>query len=87
MPMLAMFSPLEVAVVLGVGVVPYVVPTVIALARHKRSTGWIIALNLLLGWTVVGWVVALVWALVPDTPPAVMSDEERPGRSASKPTR
>jgi len=28
-------------------------------------------LNILLGWTVIGWVIALVWALKQDVPVAV----------------
>ena len=35
---------------------------------------FLIALNILLGWTVIGWVVALVWALTKDNPPPVASD-------------
>jgi hypothetical protein len=38
-------------------------PTIIAIIGHKRSTIWIFVVNLFFGWTVVGWVVALVWAL------------------------
>jgi hypothetical protein len=41
----------------------YFIPTSVAcgLAHHKAAS--IIILNLLLGWTLIGWVVALVWAL------------------------
>jgi hypothetical protein len=44
----------------------YFAPTIIANARHKRNVGAIFVLNLLLGWTFIGWVVALVWALTHD---------------------
>jgi hypothetical protein len=44
----------------------YLVPTFVAFERRKRNAGAICALNLLLGWTFVGWVVALVWALTLD---------------------
>jgi hypothetical protein len=44
----------------------YFVPTIIGL--RKRDVVSIFALNLLLGWTFVGWVAALVWALKTDTP-------------------
>jgi hypothetical protein len=37
-------------------------PTIVALLRHSRHTGAIFLINLFLGWTVIGWVVALVWA-------------------------
>lgn len=43
-------------------VLVYVVPTAIALHRNCTSTAWIIALNILLGWTLLGWVLALGWA-------------------------
>lgn len=41
----------------------YFLPFLIALMRGRSNTGAILVLNLLLGWTLVGWVVALVWAL------------------------
>jgi Superinfection immunity protein len=43
-------------VILGV----YFLPTIVA-ARHPNSSA-IFVLNLLLGWTFIGWVIALVWA-------------------------
>lgn len=42
----------------------YFLPTIIGL--HKRNAGAIFVLNLFLGWTLIGWVVALVWALTTD---------------------
>jgi len=42
----------------------YFVPMGVAIARKHRNTGAIVALNLFLGWTMVGWVLALVWALM-----------------------
>src|SRR5580698_1838338 len=38
----------------------YFLPTIVA-GRHPNSSA-IFVLNLLLGWTFVGWVIALVWA-------------------------
>lgn len=40
----------------------YFVPTMIAGGRSHYNRSAIGALNLLLGWTVIGWVAALVWA-------------------------
>ena len=40
----------------------YFVPAFVAQARKKRNSAAILVLNLFLGWTFIGWVVALVWA-------------------------
>lgn len=39
----------------------YFLPTIAAL-NHKQLTA-IFALNVLLGWTFIGWAIAFVWAL------------------------
>lgn len=46
----------------------YFVPSFIAVNKNKRNKNAIFALNLLLGWTFVGWVIALVWSLMKDDP-------------------
>ncbi len=46
----------------GMGTFLYFLPSFIALVRGKRDTLAIFLLNLFLGWSVVGWIVALVWA-------------------------
>ena len=51
--------------------VVYMIPYLIAVAREHPSRTSIRTLNLLLGWTVLGWVGALVWAVWPcRQPPA-----------------
>jgi hypothetical protein len=40
----------------------YFLPSIVAYGR-KNHTAAIVALNLFLGWTVIGWVIALVMAL------------------------
>jgi len=56
---------------LGFGFVMYFLPSIIAFARSKRDTLAIVLLNFFLGWTMIGWVVALVWALKADVPMVV----------------
>lgn len=41
----------------------YLVPSFVAYGRGQNNAGAILALNLLLGWTLIGWVAALVWSL------------------------
>jgi hypothetical protein len=55
----------------GMGFVMYFLPSIIALARSKRDTLAIFLLNLFLGWSVIGWFVALIWAAKNDVPVVV----------------
>jgi len=55
----------------GFGFVMYFLPSIIAFARSKRDTSAIVLLNFFLGWTLIGWVVSLVWAAKNDVPMVV----------------
>ncbi len=55
----------------GMPFVLYFLPSIIALARGKRDLLAIFLLNLFLGVTVIGWIVALVWAAKNDYPVVV----------------
>lgn len=41
----------------------YFVPTIVLEIRVRRNIVGLVLLNLFAGWTVVGWIIALVWAL------------------------
>jgi hypothetical protein len=56
--------------IFGFGFVLYFLPAIVAFARSKRDATSILVLNFLLGWTAIGWVIALVWALKQDVPVA-----------------
>ena len=51
--------------------VMYFLPSIIALARGKRDLLAIFLLNFFLGWSVIGWFVALIWAAKNDLPAMV----------------
>ena len=40
----------------------YFIPTIVAVSNDRQNTGAICLLNLFLGWKLIGWVGALVWA-------------------------
>jgi len=42
----------------------YFLPTIVGM--NKKNVGAIFVFNLFLGWTFLGWVIALVWALCKD---------------------
>jgi len=54
----------------GIGLFLYFIPTWIAWG--KKNCDSVIAINLFLGWTFVGWVIALAMSLSNDKPPIVI---------------
>jgi Superinfection immunity protein len=52
----------------GLGFVVWLIPGFVAIMRHHHNCGAIWCLTMLLGWTFIGWVIALVWAFT--NPPA-----------------
>lgn len=69
-------------VVFGVGLAFYILPTFVAFVRGSPYTEAIAIINLFLGWTLLGWVGALVWACLPFRrsvmPPPVQYRRVRP---------
>ena len=53
---------METAIVFSVVFLGYFLPTFIASARQRPNTGGVFIVNLLTGWLVIGWIVALVMA-------------------------
>ncbi|QAT16675.1 hypothetical protein BU251_02480 [Candidatus Velamenicoccus archaeovorus] len=57
------FSLLELALIVLM-IVFYFLPTLVAYFRQHKNILAIFVLNLLLGWTVLGWVGSLVWSVM-----------------------
>lgn len=59
-----MFDPLSTIISFSLLVVLalYLLPWLIALSRGHQSTTAIFVLVLFLGWTFLGWIIALVWS-------------------------
>jgi hypothetical protein len=55
---------MEALVVLAICLSLYFLPSIVG--RNKKNRNAIIVLNLFLGWTFIGWVVALTWATAKD---------------------
>ncbi len=56
----------------------YFLPAI--LGRDKSDATGIFLLNLFLGWTLIGWVAALIWAISSDRPNYVRYVPVNPGR-------
>lgn len=50
------------AILIVLAIALYFVPAIVAFNREHHQTGAIFVLNIFLGWTLLGWVAALVWA-------------------------
>lgn len=53
---------------LGASLLVYCLPTLVAAGRRHSDLISVLALNLLLGWTLIGWATSLVWALNHQSP-------------------
>ena len=51
-------------VILAAATLPlsYRLPTIVAVQRRKQNALSIMMVNLYLGWTILGWIAAMVWA-------------------------
>lgn len=60
----------------------YFVPTIIVFSRGHRNEMSIVLLNILLGWTIIGWVASLIWACTGERSELAL----RPGPTRKKST-
>lgn len=58
-------SATAVAVAAGAAVYLYFLPTVEAMARGQNNVTQVALVNVFFGWSLLGWVLALVWAVKP----------------------
>ena len=42
----------------------YFAPTIIAVLKRKRNWLAIFLVNLFFGWTIIGWILALIWSVM-----------------------
>lgn len=59
----ALVAAMGIGLLLVVLFIPYWIPTIIAFVRRHPSKLAILAANFFFGWSFIGWVLSLVWAL------------------------
>lgn len=45
----------------------YLLPYFVARRRRVATRGFLLLVNILIGWTAVGWVISLIWAIFGET--------------------
>ena len=66
----------------------YILPAVIANNRNVKNQGLILLVNVLLGWTLLGWVLVFIWAIVEKEDPALVTEPKaapEPAAAAPEP--
>ena len=71
-------NPALAFVLLALCVVIYFLPTLVASGRNHANATPIFLVNLLLGWTFLGWVVAIVWSFSENTQKLSQTDTNAP---------
>jgi hypothetical protein len=61
-------------IILAICLAIYFFPTAVAGSRGHRNTLAIFILNLLLGWLILGWIGALVWACTANVKPSAREE-------------
>lgn len=56
----------------------YFLPTIIAFSRKVTNVGSVLVINFFLGWSVIGWIVALAMAVKSKTPQVVVVTSPMP---------
>lgn len=54
---------MEIAIII---LIIYFIPTITAYAAKKKNKQAILVLNFFLGWSIIGWIISLVWATTKD---------------------
>jgi hypothetical protein len=80
-----MLKIIEGAVFLG-AVMLYLAPSIIADGREREDAFAVTMVNILLGWTVIGWFAALVWARHPVTDRRLKHFAKRAQRAVARVT-
>lgn len=56
--------------ILAAAIIPYFIPSIIAFLRRHQSAVPLLLVNIFFGWTLIGWIICLVWALTGSGSPA-----------------
>ncbi|HVA07647.1 MAG TPA: superinfection immunity protein [Acidimicrobiales bacterium] len=67
------------------GILLYFLPTIIGLFRHHHQRGSVFAINLLLGWTLIGWAVSLAMSMSAKRQPPVIVNQVVGGVGSAAP--
>lgn len=68
---------MQAFIVLSLIILAYLLPSLVAFARHHRNDNSICVINIFLGWTILGWIICLAWSFSSNV--AEQQDDSRVG--------
>ncbi|MPZ77983.1 MAG: superinfection immunity protein [Deltaproteobacteria bacterium] len=76
-----MDGPIFILILIVGGFPLYILPFIIARIRGAEHRTGILWVNLLFGWTVLGWLAALIWSVTEETAPRLQPAQPRPEKA------
>lgn len=76
---------LGVVLIFAISIALYFLPVIVAQSRRHKNLDAIVVLDVLLGWTLVGWVITLVWAFTSNTKTAAAKPSTSPSAQVIPP--
>lgn len=77
----------QLVLMAAIALLLYLTPAIVAFSKRRKKARLILLLNLLGGWTVLGWGAALAWAFEEDPKPQIVPwphSEDAPKQPAHK---
>ncbi len=53
----------QLILLVAAGIFIYLLPSITAAARQHRNLASLVVINLLLGWTLLGWAICMAWSV------------------------
>lgn len=63
----------------------YFAPTIVAFARNHKNKIPILLTNFFFGWSVIGWIICLIWSVASQKPDVIVISPSQPQSSSSQP--
>lgn len=64
--------------ILVISLISYFLPTIVATVRPAKRRAVIFAINLVFGWTIIGWIATLIWAMTRSAQPQSRVGDSHP---------
>lgn len=77
---------LGVVLIFAISIALYFLPVIVAQSRRHKNLDAIVVLDVILGWTILGWVIALVWSFTSNTKTAAIKSSASQAAQATPPS-